>query len=467
MEQFQASNETSMEIDIKSATKEVEHLLDEWLPLRLQYDKVLGVSIAVIYRGEILYKKGFGYADLEKKVEADENILYNIGSVSKTFTAIAIFQLIEQGKIELTDSVSKYLPWFKGENEKGKLEDITIKELLSHTSGIWRDGNTPHWFSGEFPGTLQPILSEALVFEPSSEFKYSNYGFAVLGELITTVSGIPYQEYIQANILDKVGMASTYTDYKDTIKGIASGLGREIPGQSREQYEHYPANAYASATGFVSNAIDLAKYIATFPVQASEILLKNQSKQQMMEQPDLYTRDTDKYCLGIEMYVIDNKKVYGHGGGFKGFVSKVLIEPDNQLGVIVLTNTSKAPAGIYAQSIFKAIYSITENSSDFTSESKIDGLVYEGIYRNSGEDKVIVKIKDVLVAFDMSTGSPLSGSNKTILQPIGDNKFVLTGGNGYGSKGEIATFSDMKDEIFQTVTFGATPLIRVKHHAYG
>ncbi len=409
-----------------------------------------------------MYKKGFGYADLEKKIEVSENTLYHIGSVSKMFTSVAVFQLVEEEKIKLTDSVSKYLPWFKGENENGKLEDITINELLSHTSGIWSEGTTPHWFTGEFPTTLQLLLDEALVFKPSSQFKYSNYGFAVLGELIAAVSGLSYEEYIQANILDRLDMVSTFTDYKKDIGGLANGLGREIPGQEREKYGHYSANAYAPATGFISNAIDLARYIATFPFKAPEILLKNESKQSMVTEPDFYTRSTDKYCLGIEMYDVSSKKVYGHGGGFKGFVSKVAIDYGNELGVVVLANTSKAPVWAYAQSIFQAIYSLTENNSDYTSENKVDGIKYEGIYRNSGEDKVVVKIKDTLVSFDMNTSSPLFGSNKTILQSIDESKFLLKGGSGFSSRGEIATFSDIKDGIPQKVTFGATPLIRVE-----
>ncbi|MDB4992316.1 MAG: hypothetical protein JWL75_561 [Parcubacteria group bacterium] len=450
-----------MQIDIKSAVKEVEHLLEAWLPLRLQYDKVLGASIAIIYKGEILYKKGFGYADLEKKIETDENTLYRVGSVSKIFTSAAIFQLAEQKEITITDPVSKYLPWFKGENEKGKLEDITIEELLSHMSGIWGNGNTPHWFTGEFPTTLEPLPSEALVFEPSSEFKYSNYGFAVLGELIATVTGLPYEKYVQTNILHKLGMASTFTDYKDDIAGIANGLGREIPGQEREKYGHYATNAYAPATGFISNVVDLAKYIATFPVSASEEILKNESKQKMIEEPDTYSRGTDKYCLGIEKYEIDGKKIYGHGGGFKGFVSQVSIDADNELGVVVLTNSSKAPVWTYTQSIFQAIYGIAENSSDYLSENKIDTKRYEGIYRNSGEDNVVVRIKDVLISFGINTSSPLFGNNKTILHPISEDVFLLEGGGGFGAKGETVTFSDMKDGLSQRATFAGTPMIRV------
>jgi hypothetical protein len=161
------------------------------------------------------------------------------------------------------------------------------------------------------------------------------------------------------------------------------------------------------------------------------------------------------------MYEIGNKKVYGHGGDFKGFVSKALIDPDSELGVIVLANTSKAPVRTYAQSIFEAIYSITESGFDYTSGSKVD-VRYEGVYRNSGEDKVVVKIKDVLVSFDMSTSSPLFGSNKTIFQPIGENKFVLNGGSGFSSKGEIATFGDVKNGVPQRVTFGPTPLMRTQ-----
>ena len=450
-----------MSIDIKSAIKEVEHLLDVWLPLKLQYDKVLGVSIAIVYKGEILYKKGFGYSDLEHKVKADENTLYRIGSISKTFTSVAVFQLVEQGKIKLADSVSKYLPWFKGENEKGNLDDITIEELLSHTSGIWGNGNTPHWFTCEFPTTLQPLPSESLVFKPSSEFKYSNYGFAVLGELIATVSGMSYEKYIQTNILSRLGMTSTSVDYKEGMKDVARSFGREVPGQERERYGHYSANAYAPAAGFISNAVDLAKYVASLPVKAQEIILKNESKQNMIEEPDSYTRSTDKYCLGIETYEIDGKKIYGHSGGFKGFVSQVSIDAGNELGVVILTNTSKAPVRTYTQSIFQAIYEIIENSSGYLSADTIDQKRYAGIYRNSGEDKVVVKIKDVLVSFDINTSSPLFANNKTFLHPISNDIFLLKGGSGFSSKGETVAFGDIKNGILHKATFGATPMMRV------
>src|SRR3989344_5642061 len=249
------------ESKIGSAIKEVEHLLDLWLPLRLKYDNVPGVSIAITYEDQILFKKGFGYANLEKKLKAKDDTLYHIASISKTFTSVAILQLVEQNKIRLNDPVGKHVKWFRGRNKNGNLENITIKQLLSNSSGLWRDGDTPHWVTGKFPKDLKPKGNVNLIFKPGSEFKYSNYGFSVLGEVIKSVTGLKYEEYIKKNILNRLGMKSTYPDYKQGLKNIAEGYGRIIPKHKREKFGHYSANAYAPATGFVSNTIDLAKYI--------------------------------------------------------------------------------------------------------------------------------------------------------------------------------------------------------------
>ena len=445
----------------KSAIKETGHLLNVWLPLRLGYDKVPGASIAIVYKYKTLYQKGFGYADIESKTKADENTLYHIASISKTFTSVAILQLVEQSKLRLDDSVSKYVNWFKGESKEGKLEDITIRQLLSNTSGIWRDGDTHHWVTGKFPKDLKSSANKSLIFEPFSEFKYSNYGFSVLGEVIKSVSGLSYEKYVQKHILEALSMASTASDYAEKLKNVASGYGRVIPDSTREKFDHYATNAYAPATGFVSSAADLAKYLSALPLKATEKILLKKSKREMI-QPYKETDDNDKYCLGIEINKIGNKKVYGHGGGFNGFTTQIAFDQEDELGVIVLTNALRTPIWVYAQSIFQAIYNLVENESDYLSKKKVDGKVYEGIYRNPWGDQVVIKLKDTLVAFDMNTNSPLNKNNKRFLQPKTKNVFTLKGGGGFDSKGESARFADIKNGKANLATFGATPSKRVQ-----
>ncbi|MEX2013968.1 MAG: serine hydrolase domain-containing protein [Parcubacteria group bacterium] len=441
---------------IRLAVKEVGHLLDVWLPLRLEYDKVPGVSIAITYKDKILYKKGFGYSNLEKKVHANEKTLYHIASISKTFTSVAILQLVEQKKIRLNDRVVKYVKWFKGKNKNGSLENITIKQLLSNTSGIWRDGDTPHWVTGRFPKELRSKEIADLIFKSGSEFKYSNYGFSILGEVIESVTSLKYEEYVEKNILNRLGMNSTSPDYKKGLKNIAEGYGRVIPDYKREKFNHYTANAYAPATGFVSNAVDLAKYITNLPVHESKKLLKDKTKQ-IMFRPIKITEDKDKYCLGIEMYNLDGKKIYGHSGGFQGFLTQIAFDPVNQLGIVVLTNALGAPVWVYAQSIFQGIYDIVKNDSDYSSKSKTGVRKYEGIYRNLWGDQVVVKIKDTLVSFGVGTRSPLQKNNKSILLSKGKNVFQSKGGSVFGSRGELVKFDHFKNGKSQSVIFGATP----------
>ena len=156
--------------EINNILKDVIHIMEIWLPARIKYSDIPGLSIAISHKGKILYKNGFGYADVEKKIKAKEDTIYHIASISKTFTAVAILQLVEKGKIKLDDKVSKYIKWFKGKNKSGDLKDITMRHLLSNTSGIWRDGNTPHWVTGKFPKSLT-LSKDSLIFKPSSEFK--------------------------------------------------------------------------------------------------------------------------------------------------------------------------------------------------------------------------------------------------------------------------------------------------------
>lgn len=445
---------------LKSAIQEVGHLLDIWLPFKVKYDNVPSISVAITYKGKVVYNKSFGYADTEKKAKANEHTQYHIASISKTFTSAAILQLLEQKKLKLDDPVSKYIPWLNESVQKTALAGVTIRQVLSHTSGIWRDGNTPHWLDGKFPTDLGAINEKVLFLKPGDEFKYSNYGYALLGEIIEKVSGVSYEKYIQKNILDKLGMTETVVDYSLGMKNVASGYGREIFGNPREKFEHASARAYAPATGFVSSTTDLVKFITVLADKNSEKFLNKKSKLQMMK-PHKTTIGQDKYCLGLEQYQMGKRKVYGHGGGYQGFITNIDFDPENEIAVVVLTNCLQSPCWAIVSSIFTSIYTLMDNEKTFTSNKKISGEKYEGIYQNIWENIILVKIKDILVSFGVEAMNPLQGTNKKLLYPQGNEKFLIKGGSPFGSRGELAVFSEFKKGKFQRVNFGATPDIRI------
>ena len=205
-----------MQHDYKKEIEQTTKILDAWLPWKIQYDHIPGLAVGIVYKNNLIYKKGFGYANIKLKTRMTPETCFRIASISKTFTAVAIMQLVEQNKINLDDKVEKYLPWFKVKNGKLTSSNITIRQLLSHTAGVFRDGVTPHWENDIFPDIKllkQSVSSKSLVYENLTKFKYSNFGYALLGEVIKEVSGLEYNAYVTKNIINEIGMNHSFPDY--------------------------------------------------------------------------------------------------------------------------------------------------------------------------------------------------------------------------------------------------------------
>jgi CubicO group peptidase (beta-lactamase class C family) len=122
----------SMKTNFSEQIKQVGRIVDSWLPLKIKYDHTPGISVGIVYKGKLSYKKGFGFADVEKKQRANEKTLYHIASISKTFTAVSIMQLVEKGKLRLDDKVISYVPWFKAKGESGDTKYVYSAVAISY-----------------------------------------------------------------------------------------------------------------------------------------------------------------------------------------------------------------------------------------------------------------------------------------------------------------------------------------------
>ncbi|PIZ04354.1 MAG: hypothetical protein COY58_04595 [Gammaproteobacteria bacterium CG_4_10_14_0_8_um_filter_38_16] len=204
-----------MKKDYKTAIKYATKVFDAWLPYKILYENIPGISVGIVHNGKLLYKKGFGFENIELKKPSTPDTCYRIASISKTFTAIAIMQLSEHGKLNLDDKIKKYLPWFKIGKKGLNSSNITIRQLLSHSAGLSRDGNSPHWATNKFPNEaeLQEQSSKSLTYENLTRFKYSNYGFALLGLIIKEVSGLDYDEYVTKSLF-KIFLTTTQQNLK-------------------------------------------------------------------------------------------------------------------------------------------------------------------------------------------------------------------------------------------------------------
>lgn len=446
---------------IESACVHISHLLDLWIPWKIQYDRTPGISIGLFHKGNLFYKGGFGFSDVQRKKRTGADTLYRVASLSKMFTAVALLQLQGRGLVRLDDLVSRYLPWFRGKNRNGNLGRVTIRHLLSHTSGLFRDGEKPYWDTHRFPEDVSKTIGRrSIIFKHATQFKYSNHAFAVLGELIKKVSGLSFGAYAQRNIFDVLGMTLTYPDFSpDVLRGLARGYGRVLPDKGNR--EIFPVairtRAYAPAAGIISNVPDLACFMSGIALRSSgPQILTERSKYEMMK-PREKTVGGNRYGLGLQIKRISKKRMVGHSGGFAGYATCAILNPVDGIGAICLSNSLSGDIDLIGEGILSILSYIISLPSSSNSDNKGNNK-YEGVYRGRWSDVVIAGAGRLLIAFDAETNNPLK--NHALLKPVGRHAFRIETKNLYDTVGETATFTSLRNGKFQRLIWGTDPKIR-------
>jgi len=439
------------------AANSLSRFLDLWVPQRMNFEYIPGLSIGVISGGKLVVEKGYGFADVEKKVKAKPETNYRIASISKMFTTVALLQLAEQKKLHLDDSVSLYLPWLKARKAKRDAKDITIRQVLSHTSGLWRDGRVNPFASDKFPKRkeLQETFSkDALTFATLEQFKYSNFAFALLSEVIQEVSGEEYTKYINTHILQPLKMQSTAADLKGDIPNLAIGYGRFIPGEKQDKFSQVKTNAYASAAGVISNVEDLAKFLAFLSFEDNTSILTKTSKKEMRRIQVKTGDEGDRfYGLGTIITEKGGRRFFGHGGGFQGFATAVLENLKEDIGVIVLTNSIDA----WSNEIALGIHDVFSRMKKEETTKQIPNMrKLEGYYRNRWGDVIVVQAGNKLIA-----KGPFEALDEKIanLVPISKNEFRIEKVSNFDSVGEHARFTREKGK--DILWWGALPFRRI------
>ena len=315
--------------------------IDTWLDLNFDNSRIPAMQVAIQHGDTPVYSRPFGYADLSTKTKLTKEHVFRIASHSKTFTSTAMLQLVEGGKLNLDDPVSKYIPWFTSSKDN-RIRQVTLRQLLNHTAGMIRDGvDADYWqFLRPFPDEheLKVFIAESgLIYDADEQFKYSNFGFGYLGLVIQAVSGMPYYEYVTKNIIEPLSLGSTGPDLDDRAKGkLANGYSTELFGRDRRLFDHIETRALAPATGFYSNAEDVCRYFAAHFL-GNEVLLSDHSKRQM-QHGYWESSGMERYGLGMVHYKRGGWAIYGHSGGFPGFVTNTQFDAKRKLVVTVLTN---------------------------------------------------------------------------------------------------------------------------------
>jgi CubicO group peptidase (beta-lactamase class C family) len=419
-----------------------------WLPIKIRYDEVPSISVAIFHKGTPVYEGAVGYADVSKKVKATPDTRYRVASMSKMFTAVAILQLQEQRKLSINDKVSKYLPAFK---EKA-LEGLTIKNFLMHTSGLIRDAGS-YWDDDDFPHSI-PKTKHQMILKKGTQFKYSNYTFGLLGEVIEKVSGMPYEDYVRKFIIRPAGLKNTYPDLvPEAKKHLATGYSRYMPGERRTHFKHCKTNAYISATGFISTTGDISRFLSNvFGFSTSKSCLSARSRDLLLKTHIKVDGGSSMYSLGFRVNKINGVKVFGHGGGFAGFITQSVIDFKTGTSVVVLTNTLGSPSPGIAFAFLGFLNLLGKKPAGSKKLKK--GPQYRGIYRGRWSDLAIVDAIDRLLVFNPSSTRP----DEHVSQLVSNrgNIFLVKTDSGSGVPGELATFKNIRGKIQKLLLNGST-----------
>ncbi len=326
-----------------------------------------GFAYGVVLDGKLIYAGATGYTNVEKKIPATTSSAFRIASMSKSFTGMAIVKLRDAGKLSLDDPAAKYIPELK--KVKHLTRDapaITVRHLLTHSAGFPEDNP---WGDRQLADTdkdLLDLVANDVQFSnvPGMGFEYSNLGFALLGRIITIVSGKPYQQYITENILKPLGMNSTYWEYTKVPLGkLAHGYRRENDSWKEEAL--LADGSYGSMGGLITTIEDFEKYMAlhlsAWPASSEKEspVLKRSSLREMQTAgvfSGLNTRfryPGGRLCATASLYAYglgwskdcDGKTWVGHSGGLPGFGSNWRMFPDYGIGVVCFANLTYAPTG--------------------------------------------------------------------------------------------------------------------------
>ena len=432
-------------------------VIDNWLPLKIGYDHTPGAVVCIAVNGVPKYLQAFGVSNIEEQTPLQTDAQFRVASMSKMFTAVAILQLQEKGKLRLDDKVSDYLSWFNGKSKQTDLKNVTLRQLLSHNAGIWRDGQAKQWLNDKFPTKLEGTMStKSIVFENGTTFKYSNHGYSILGSLIEHITDKSYGEYVTDEIIAPLKLKNTLPDLPEEVpKKLVPGYKRWVPDMTERLTEpQIKTNAYAPATGFISNAKDLSVFLASLHVESKKSVLSRESRKLMMQVQGII-EDDERYGLGISLDTISGQLTYGHSGGFAGYITNAVAEPNSNIQVVVLTNTQSNTAWQVSNNIIRLVAKIVKDNNATYLESE----PYSGVYRSRWGDMVAVSLGDYLVTFTPAAANPVQAG--TILKKIKQHTYSNSKEKGFGIPGETVTFSDIKDGKAATVVSDSNVLYRV------
>jgi CubicO group peptidase (beta-lactamase class C family)/D-alanyl-D-alanine dipeptidase len=306
----------------------------------MQDKSISAVSIALVDDQEIVWARGFGYADPVDSVPATAETVYRVGSVSKLFTDIGVMQLVEAGQLDLDAPVTTYVPDFRPANPFG--EPITLRQLMSHMSGLVREPPVGNYFDPSGPSLEQTVHSlngVNLVYEPETNTKYSNAGIATVGYVLQRTEGEPFAQYLERTVLDPLGMTSSaFEPTPAVLERLAKAYMWTYDGRVFEAPTFQLGMAPAGS--MYSSVEDLARFMSAMFNGGQ---LEDGAILEAETLDEMWTPQYGSgYGIGFALSELDGHRRIGHGGAIYGFVTELGMLPDDKLGVVVVATKDVA-----------------------------------------------------------------------------------------------------------------------------
>lgn len=421
-------------------------LLEAWIETQRVYRELPGLSIGIVHDQTLLWARGFGRADVERGEAATPDTLYRIGSITKLFTATALLILRDAGKLQLDDPLTSHLPWFEMKPASPDSGPITIRHLITHTSGLPREAAFPYFTDNRFPGIDEirarlPTQQRPLPTE--SRWKYSNLGATFAGEVVAAVSGEPYANFVRRAILEPLGMSGTLV--ASPAPGhphLATGYTRWLPGPERSPAPFNDLRGLTAAGNMTTSVADLARF-AMLQLRDGAAggaqVLSGRTLAEMHRVHWLEPEWQAGWGLGFRVLRIRGKTFVGHGGSVRGFRSELRICPADKVGVVVFVNADDGDAWQYVDKAFEWVGAAIANVSKPAPPMADPAWHrYVGRYRNAwGDAQILVRGGELTVIYPAVLDPLLVTST---LKPVAEHTFRVETKDGYGIPAELVVF---------------------------
>ncbi|MDZ4706759.1 MAG: serine hydrolase domain-containing protein [Saprospiraceae bacterium] len=406
-------------------------LIEGWMEAQKDYQHLPSVSAAIVNDQEMIWSKAFGQTISEMNHPITPSTIYSICSISKLFTAVAIMQLYDEGKLRLDDEIKTLLPSFDLKKTFPESGPITIRSLLTHSSGLPRESDFPYWTGPDFPFPTASQVnarlgSQDMLYPASTNFQYSNLGITLLGQVVEKLSGKSYDDYVKDRILKPLKLNATHPNLpkEEWGKKMAIGYSAIKRDGSRDQIPLFDAKGIKAAAGYASTVEDLARFASwqfRLLTNGGTELIKASTLREMQRvqwtDPDWKTT----WGLGFVVSQQGNTTIVSHGGSCPGYRATLQMDPKSKMAYTVMINAGGESPELFAKELREIMNKIPKSKARVNENINLDEYTGSYLIQPWGSEQIILPWYGDLAILRLPNTNP--DESMTILRQVSGNEF--------------------------------------------